>query len=411
MHLKWLLARVLALAVAVAAAPTKQGFDWEKSEVRGVNIGGWLVLEPFITPWLFDKYSTPSNIVRDEYGLCAAVGKHKCWAALKPHWDSFATLSDFWKIANAGFNLVRIPIGYWAFVDLGEPYTSGAADYLDAAIDWARQTGLKVMIDLHGAPGSQNGFDHSGRKLDSPGWGQGDTVQQTLDVLKIIGDKFATREMQDVVVAIQFLNEPFLPQLEKEMVKQFYRDAFFTLRETSNTTVVLHDGFMGSSWMDEFLTPDDNGARFVVVDFHYYQVFDAYLNSVSPDKHREMACSASGSSKDKWSIVGEWSGAMTDCAPHLNGYGAGNRYEGKLWGSWWVGSCKGKSGKVKDWSEDWKKDVKRYIEAQMRTFEQQGKGWVFWNFKTQGGAGEWDLFQLLDGGVWPEMGKGTKVCG
>jgi len=46
----------------------------------------------------------------------------------------------------------------------GEPYIQGQADHLDNAIGWARLYDLKVIIDLHGAPGSQNGFDNSGRR-------------------------------------------------------------------------------------------------------------------------------------------------------------------------------------------------------------------------------------------------------
>jgi len=56
-------------------------------------------------------------------------------------------------------------MGYWAWdVQGNEPFIQGAAEYLDKAIGWARNTGIKVLIDLHGAPGSQNGYDHSGRK-------------------------------------------------------------------------------------------------------------------------------------------------------------------------------------------------------------------------------------------------------
>jgi glucan 1,3-beta-glucosidase len=53
---------------------------------------------------------------------------------------------------------VRIPIGYWAYdVSPGEPYIQGQHNYLLKAIDWAEANNLKVIIDLHGAPGSQNG--------------------------------------------------------------------------------------------------------------------------------------------------------------------------------------------------------------------------------------------------------------
>jgi len=39
----------------------------------------------------------------------------------------------------------------------GDPYVQGAYAILGQALDWAQTAGLKVLIDLHGAPGSQNG--------------------------------------------------------------------------------------------------------------------------------------------------------------------------------------------------------------------------------------------------------------
>ena len=55
---------------------------------------------------------------------------------------------------------MRIPIGYWAYeVASGEPYIQGQREYLLKAVDWAGKHGLKVIIDLHGVPGSQNGYD------------------------------------------------------------------------------------------------------------------------------------------------------------------------------------------------------------------------------------------------------------
>jgi glucan 1,3-beta-glucosidase len=62
---------------------------------------------------------------------------------------------DFNKIKQAGFNVVRIPVGYWAYDTFNSPFVSGANVYIDAAIDWARSLDLKIVIDLHGAPGSQ----------------------------------------------------------------------------------------------------------------------------------------------------------------------------------------------------------------------------------------------------------------
>ena len=40
----------------------------------------------------------------------------------------------------------------------------GRRFYLKRLVTWADEIGLKVVLDLHGAPGSQNGMDHSGRR-------------------------------------------------------------------------------------------------------------------------------------------------------------------------------------------------------------------------------------------------------
>ncbi|KAF1977476.1 glycoside hydrolase [Bimuria novae-zelandiae CBS 107.79] len=386
-------------------------FDWSSNtdKIRGVNIGGWLVLEPFITPSIFLEHSSDNWPVKDEWTLCEKIGREECKKALKAHWDSFVTLGDFKRIKKAGFNVIRIPVGYWSFMDIEWAYVDGAAPYLDKAIKWARKTGLKVIVDFHGAPKSQNGFDHSGHYMEWPQWGEGDSIPNTHKVLKIIEEKYAKDSMRDVVMAIQPLNEPFLVKLDDNMVKQFYRDSYYNLRLiSSDMPMMIHDGFERPSWLNNFLTPSDNNAQNVIVDHHEYQIFNTTEVARSTDEHRQAVCQAADywADSDKWMVVGEWSGAMTDCAPHLNGFQAGNRHEGSFAGSWWMGPCWGGesnlSGEVKYWSYHWKDEVRKYIETQLEAFEAKAKGWIFWNFKTEGSAGEWDLFQLLDNGVFPQ---------
>ena len=99
-------------------------------------------------------------------------------------------------------------------------------------------------------------------------------------------------------------------------------------------------------------------------------------------------------------LVGEWSGAMTDCAKHLNGYGIGARYDGTYPKSWYVGKCAGQSD-IASWSAQRRSDMRSYIEAQIETYENRANGWIWWNFKTQG-AGEWDAFALIDAGIFPQ---------
>ena len=143
-----------ALLAAVNAAPLekRQGlsFDYDNTKVMGVNLGGWFVLEPWITPSMFSDWADNQQ-VKDEHGLCATLGSQEAYNRLSAHWNSWITQDDFNQIAKVGLNHVRIPIGYWAVSpQQGDPYVQGQLDVLDQAVNWADAAGLKVMLDLHG---------------------------------------------------------------------------------------------------------------------------------------------------------------------------------------------------------------------------------------------------------------------
>lgn len=301
-----------ALSAPISERLAKR-FQYGQDKVRGVNLGGWLVLEPWITPSLwegFDSNSQSSPV--DEYHLMQAWG-YDAQSKMEAHWSSWYTQNDFNNIAKAGLNLVRIPIGYWAFhKNDGDAYVQGQAAYLDKAIGWARSAGLKVWVDLHGAPGSQNGFDNSGIR-GNVGWQQGDTVAQTLAVLKTISKKYGSESYQDVVVGIELLNEPLGPALDMGKLTQFYKDGFGQQRDVSDNVVVIEDAFQNPSYWNGVLGGNNN----VLVDHHHYQVFSADQVARNSEQQIQAACSSGASEiagADKWVVVGEWSSTQTDCA-------------------------------------------------------------------------------------------------
>lgn len=366
-----------------------------------------------------------SEGIVDEYTLCEKLGAQAARDdVLNSHWENWIQWKDFKKIADSGFNHVRIPIGYWAYDNSDSPYSDGAAPYIDAAIDWARSVGLKVIIDLHGAPLSQNGFDNSGQRVDKPGkpgWQQGDSVQKTLAVLEKIQNKYGAGKYDDVIAGIELLNEPLTPELDLPQYKQFVRDGFAQQRQSSQSRVMIFsDGFQEPSSWNHFLTPSDNNAQNVAVDHHEYQVFTPEFVSMEPWQHRQYVCNNAHtySNADKWTFVGEWSAAMTDCAAALNGYGKGARYDGTYPESWFVKSCDGVNF-METWSQQFKDDTRGYIEAQMEAFEAKTQGWVssstpyhlvlssnmlrqtFWTWRTEASP-EWDAQRLIDAGIFPQ---------
>ncbi|KAH8672138.1 putative Exo-beta-1,3-glucanase [Tricladium varicosporioides] len=399
-----LLAAQSAFAVPVdnekrGAAP----FNWGTDKMRGVNIGGWLIVEPFITPSIFESLDQSLGI-HDEWTLGERLPQ-QAPQILQKHWDSFVGLADFQKIASAGFNMVRIPVGFWAYDNSNTPFVTGSAPYVDKAIDWARQTGLKVMIDLHAAPGSQNGWEHSGQAKADPGWlvdggPYGPTSQKTLAVLKTIAQKYAQASYQDVIMGIGLLNEPKGWVLNNADLRQFYREGYGRVREVGDTTVILSDAFSSPASYNGFMTPQDNNVQRVAMDHHYYQIFSDFEVGQQPWQHRQEVCNTADNywGADKWTFIGEFGAAMTDCAKHLNGYGNGARFDGTLTGQF-HGTCADKT-RISNWSSWYRDDSRKYIEAQLDAFEYNTQGWVFWNFKTES-ADEWSLFALMDNGIFP----------
>jgi glucan 1,3-beta-glucosidase len=136
-------------------------------------------------------------------------------AVLEHHWDTWITQKDFEYLASIGINTVRLPIGYWSlgpdfmagtdFAQVASAYT-GSWRRVRRAISWAAENGIGVLVDLHGAPGSQNGQSHSGVSTGRNGlFTSEENLSKTINVLAYLAQQFSSVTN---VVGIQILNEP-----------------------------------------------------------------------------------------------------------------------------------------------------------------------------------------------------------
>jgi len=83
--------------------------------------------------------------------------------------------------------------------------------YFLKAIQWARKYGLRINLDFHAVPGSQNGWNHSGRlgtvnMLNGP-MGLAN-AQRTLDYIRIIAEFISQPQYKNVVAMFGVTNEP-----------------------------------------------------------------------------------------------------------------------------------------------------------------------------------------------------------
>lgn len=389
-------------AVALAAPSDKlKPFDYSKTMIRGVNLGGWFLTEPFISPSLYRNFSE-ADLPVDEYHLTQRLGKETAREVLEQHWDQWITEDDIAAIARAGFNLVRIPIGYWAFFARdGDPYVQGQRPYLERCFEWLRKYKLVCWIDLHGAPGSQNGFDNSGIR-GGIHWQDPDKNYEweTVYTLQQIALLYGGPEYNDVVAGIELLNEPLAMYLNMDKLKKFYDDGYNAVRERGNNNVVIHDAYEQAGYFNTWMQPPKY--KNIVLDHHHYQwVYPSQLE-MSIDEHVKAACDQGRkyAAENLHNVVGEWSAALTDCQPWLRGVGRASQFDGSDVGSTTkIGSCEG----LQDfafWSEEQKSDTRRYIEAQLDAWEMSG-GWIVWTWKTEHGV-EWCTRDLILNGLFPQ---------
>ncbi|CAE6521924.1 unnamed protein product [Rhizoctonia solani] len=397
-----------AATTSTRAWPTPTAFDYSRDKIRGVNLGGWLLLEPWITPSLFENTGN-ENIV-DEYTFNTLQDATTVQRVLRQHWETWIVEDDFRQIAEAGLNHVRLPFGYWSVPRPNNdptPYNPDAWPYVMKALDWARKYNLFVILDVHGAPGSQNGYDNSGQRMGMPQWHTNPiNVNRTLDVVAWLAQTFGGPEYANLVTMIQLMNEPagFYPDL-LTVLRDYYQRSYWVIRPISDHLLIaLHDGFQPlSTWSTSTDVPDPANT---IMDTHIYQIFNDPQVVMSWDDKLKATCeygntlaSYTARSDGFRTYVGEWTTSYTDCAKWLNGRGVGARLDGTRAGSTFVRTCEDITGTMDKFTDDYKTWLRRFWDAQTIAFE-RGNGWVYWTWKAEI-ADEWSYSKGLEGGWIP----------
>ncbi|EGN96212.1 glycoside hydrolase family 5 protein [Serpula lacrymans var. lacrymans S7.3] len=309
---------------------------------------------------------------------------------LETHYSTFITERDFAAIAGAGLNFVRIPVPWWAIETRGnEPFLPKVSwTYFLKAIKWARKYGLRINLDFHALPGSQNGWNHSG-KLGSVNVLNGPmglaNAQRSLDYVRIFAEFISQPEYSDVVTIFGITNEPQGTMVGQSQLSSYYVQAYNNVREASGIGegkgpyVSFHDGFLGTAQWAGFLPNSDRSA----IDTHPYICFGG--QSAAPmSSYAQTPCNAWGSMMNTsmgafgLSTAGEFSNAVTDCGLYVNGIGLGTRYEGTYTPGNWpaVGSCDPWTD-WQAWNSTMKEDIMQFALASMDALQ----NWFFWTWK------------------------------
>jgi len=326
------------------------------NQVRGVNLGGWMVLEPWITPSLFYQFlGKDDQIGIDSYTFCEALGAEEANKQLRRHWETWVTEDIIEELAQSGINSIRLPVGDYMYKPYG-PYLDGcfdgALDYVDTFLDWAYSNGLNVLFDIHTMKDSQNGFDNSGQAMGfkwttalnnefsseitfehwpirDARW-MGDFDQETASYTSINHDNIAhslevIRRIVDryhghpAVQGLEPVNEPW-QYTPIEVLKRFYWEGYLIVKKSAPYwKYVMHDSFrLDVNVWGGFM----KGCPERALDTHIYQAWNnpdsriGFFNGACNTKGQILALEREFGPV----IVGEWSLATDNCAMWLNGF-------------------------------------------------------------------------------------------
>jgi len=242
-------------------------------EVKGTNYGGRFIPEFFLgIPGYNELFR---DVTHPPYAwggsLCDVGALPNAAARMSAFLDQSVQAAHFQQMAASGINVVRVPLGYWNFMDLPAGASpNGAGDmgarwrnlqdimpasaykkWIDRVFDFASQNSIRVLLDLHGAPGAQadNAFTGcnpgTGNIFFDTDWNRHLAVQAVEAMAILCQSKGAS------CYGVELLNEPD-NRIIREHLQWFYSGAITAARKHMPPEKNHYDhGVAGQSGMVE----------------------------------------------------------------------------------------------------------------------------------------------------------------
>ena len=261
--------------------------------LNGINAGQILLQEGWMSPFALEPSKNPDgtyvtdadgNLQYPEFteeefraGLAAnpnLVG-YELDALLSHYYSCFFTEEDFRIVReDLGFNTLRLPFYYLNLLneDLSLKEEAEAFAYLDWFIGQAAANDLYVVLDLHGAPGSQNGYEHSGAAERVAGlWTSQENLDATVALWKFVSHHYTvTRpDLGAWIATYDLMNEPtygYKGVTTKECW-DFFDVLYDAIRAQGDQHVITMEGCWDFGALPD---PADYGWDNVQYEYHWY---------------------------------------------------------------------------------------------------------------------------------------------
>ncbi|KAJ3559849.1 hypothetical protein NPX13_g9479 [Xylaria arbuscula] len=332
-------------------------------KVRGVNLGSLFIIEEWFAK---DEWASMGcKGFYSEWDCVEHLGQEAADSAWDTHWKSWITEDDITQIASYGLNTIRIPVGFWIKEDLvydDEYYPRGGLKYLDRLVGWASDAGLYVIMDLHGAPGSQSpNEEFTGHGTAVPGFFTDANYERANQFLEWMTERIHTNDAYSTVGMIEVINEPIKRRVNAtdadDMLENFYPAAWDRIRGRESELGIADEDmlqiqYMGSNWGSGHPEKYLNDTTGLYFDDHVYWRFDTRSGD-NQTSYIDAVCSLYTPEADV--IVGEFSVSVASDVQNNDEFGIQGHPENKQF-------------------------YTDFFAAQVSIYEKSG-GWVYWSWK------------------------------
>ena len=267
--------------------------DGNRLVLRGINAGQILLQEGWMSPFALEPLKNEDgsyvkdadgNIQYPEFteeefrnGIKANpnLNTYDMEELMKIYWDAFFTEEDFRIIKeDLQMNTIRLPFYYLNILneDLTLKSEEDAFAYLDWFMEEAAKNELYVVLDLHGAPGSQNGFEHSGTEdRVAELWTSEENVAATVELWKFVSKHYTeTRpELGKWIATYDILNEPTYEYntITTKECWDVFDQIYDVIRANGDNHVVTMEGCWDFGKLPD---PAEYGWENVQYEYHWY---------------------------------------------------------------------------------------------------------------------------------------------
>ncbi|KAG8377368.1 hypothetical protein BUALT_Bualt08G0025800 [Buddleja alternifolia] len=299
-------------------------------------------------PSLFEMHIVKT--IQGEYQITNGYGPDEAPDIMRKHWSTYIVEDDFRFMSQNGLNAVRIPVGWWIKYDPTppKPFVGGSLEALDNAFAWALNYNMKVILDLHAVPGSQNGNHHSGTRDGFLEWGDS-RILETVSVIDFLAQRYGGHPS---LGAIQLMNEPLAPAVTLDSLRKYYKAGYDAVRTYTATTYVILSNRLGEANSTE-LFPLAAALNNSVIDVHYYNRYSDYFRSLNAQQNVDYIYKKRSKQLEELtrvggplSFIGEWT---ADLYVHNASM----------------------------------KDYQRFVKAQLDVYGKATFGWAYWSYKCE----------------------------